>query len=108
MAARVPTVADVNPRELAATAPASSREWPTAAAVPKPPTKPTGSIMPNQSSVPKKGLNRRTPRRMNRPHWPRNMPVEYDHIWRAPVRTEGVRSMPYAIDAKTKAMRMPV
>ena len=58
MAARVPTVADMKPSELAATAPASSSEEPTAAAVPKPPTKPTGSIMPNQSSVLNNGLNR--------------------------------------------------
>ena len=76
MATRVPTVAEVKPMEEAPSTPISSSAEPTAAAVPKPPMKPTGSIMPNHGSVPNTGAKTYRPSRMNRPHWPMNMAVE--------------------------------
>src|SRR5690625_2776203 len=108
MAASVPTVAEVKPSEEASDAPMSSSAPPTAAAVPKPPVKPTGNIMPNQIGVSKTGWKKYRPNRINRPHWPRNMTVEYAHILRAPLRMLPPTSMEYGMDANTSAMRMVV
>ena len=108
IAAKVPTVAEAKPSELAPTAPASSSAPPTAAAVPNPPTNPVGSMIPNQSSVPKTGAKSHAPSRMKTPHWAMNMPVENDHIVLAPARTCRSKTMVKGIAAKTTAMRIVV
>ena len=46
--------------------------------------------------------------RMNRPHWPRNMPTEYDHMVFAPSRVPRSKVIENGIAANTTAMSSEV
>ncbi len=93
IATSVPIVAEVKPSVIAASWPLSSRLPPIAAAVPKPPTQPTGSMRPNQSGVSKRKDRTMSPKSTAAPHCRTYIPVEKDHMARAPLSTRPENSM---------------